>query len=86
MLQKQSKMLAEPLAVLFIPWKSQRLDLSKALQRSQGLQPLGVAPAQGQGGQEPGGAAVSSSAQVMDGSKMDLLWCWGCSSDPLQAE
>lgn len=81
MLQKQSEALAEPLAVLLRPWESQRLDLSKASWRSWGLQPLSIAPAQGREGREPGGAAVSSSAQVMDGSKPDLLPCWGRSSD-----
>lgn len=43
-------------------------------------------PPRGQEGQKPGGAAVSSSAQVMDGSKEDLLRCWGCSSDPSRAK
>lgn len=66
-------MLAELLAVLLSPWESRGLDPSEALQRSRGLWLLGVAPAQGREGQEPGGAAVSSSAQVMDGSKVDLL-------------
>lgn len=50
------------------------LDPSKAQRWSQGLQPLIAAPA--------GLEAVPSSAQVMDGSKADLLQCWECSSDP----
>lgn len=65
----QGKMLAEPFAVLL-----GTLNPSKAQWWSQGLQPLIVAPA--------GPETVPISAQVMDGSKADLLWCWECSSDP----